>query len=299
MSSPFGPAAGDPRGARFVCPRCGKASSHPQDKALGYCGACKAFTGPAAGPILPALGDDPRTRPGAMAGPDASPYSKNSTVIDARNALYLERADCERVVVVGHDRATGAPQQRVRYLLSLAGNYPKPAGEGRQLPDPDNPGRLQLADDVDGQAAVVSELFAVFARHDIGLHDAVHQLVGEHLGELAARDAAATTGHDDEVIATAMGAALIPESFAVVLLLSGDPQADLAPPAALEWTGRVNKTDDRASVVVLASTNRVVGLLAQILHAGMGDDTFTAAVAARVAALRADGDYPQRRRQGR
>lgn len=29
---------------RFVCPRCGKASSHPIDQAEGYCGACHAWT---------------------------------------------------------------------------------------------------------------------------------------------------------------------------------------------------------------------------------------------------------------
>lgn len=31
--------------ARFVCPTCGKASSHPRDLAEGYCAACHAYTG--------------------------------------------------------------------------------------------------------------------------------------------------------------------------------------------------------------------------------------------------------------
>jgi hypothetical protein len=30
---------------RFVCPKCGKASSHPTDADEGYCGACREFTG--------------------------------------------------------------------------------------------------------------------------------------------------------------------------------------------------------------------------------------------------------------
>lgn len=30
---------------RFQCPRCGARSSHPEDIANGYCGACHAFTG--------------------------------------------------------------------------------------------------------------------------------------------------------------------------------------------------------------------------------------------------------------
>jgi hypothetical protein len=29
----------------FVCPRCGKASSHPDDIREGYCGACHDWTG--------------------------------------------------------------------------------------------------------------------------------------------------------------------------------------------------------------------------------------------------------------
>jgi ribosomal protein S27AE len=30
---------------RFICPDCGKSSSHPDDIANGYCGNCHAFTG--------------------------------------------------------------------------------------------------------------------------------------------------------------------------------------------------------------------------------------------------------------
>ena len=37
-------AANVRRGDRFVCPRCGAASSHPVDQAMGYCGACHDFT---------------------------------------------------------------------------------------------------------------------------------------------------------------------------------------------------------------------------------------------------------------
>lgn len=33
------------RRAQFVCPRCGAASSHPEDRRNGYCGACHDFTG--------------------------------------------------------------------------------------------------------------------------------------------------------------------------------------------------------------------------------------------------------------
>ena len=29
----------------FTCPVCGAVSSHPEDLANGYCGACHAFTG--------------------------------------------------------------------------------------------------------------------------------------------------------------------------------------------------------------------------------------------------------------
>lgn len=29
---------------RFTCPRCGRSSSHPDDIANGYCGACHDFT---------------------------------------------------------------------------------------------------------------------------------------------------------------------------------------------------------------------------------------------------------------
>ncbi len=31
--------------ARFVCPRCGAISVHPDDVAAGYCGACHDWTG--------------------------------------------------------------------------------------------------------------------------------------------------------------------------------------------------------------------------------------------------------------
>ncbi len=31
--------------ARFVCPRCGSISVHPDDVAAGYCGACHDWTG--------------------------------------------------------------------------------------------------------------------------------------------------------------------------------------------------------------------------------------------------------------
>jgi hypothetical protein len=33
-------------GERFTCPRCGRASSHPRDKAEGYCGARHDWTAP-------------------------------------------------------------------------------------------------------------------------------------------------------------------------------------------------------------------------------------------------------------
>lgn len=46
------------QGERFVCPRCGRVSSHPTDLQEGYCGACHDFTGmprpPAAPPTGPA-----------------------------------------------------------------------------------------------------------------------------------------------------------------------------------------------------------------------------------------------------
>ena len=32
--------------ARFVCPRCGAISTHPDDGAAGYCGQCHDWTGP-------------------------------------------------------------------------------------------------------------------------------------------------------------------------------------------------------------------------------------------------------------
>jgi hypothetical protein len=31
--------------AGFTCPRCGRTSYHPRDRAEGYCGACHDWTG--------------------------------------------------------------------------------------------------------------------------------------------------------------------------------------------------------------------------------------------------------------
>lgn len=33
-----------PPGTRIICPRCGKASHHPEDVRQGYCGACHWWT---------------------------------------------------------------------------------------------------------------------------------------------------------------------------------------------------------------------------------------------------------------
>jgi hypothetical protein len=42
---PLSPAA-HRLGLRFLCPRCGIQSSHPEDFLQGYCGRCHDFTGP-------------------------------------------------------------------------------------------------------------------------------------------------------------------------------------------------------------------------------------------------------------
>lgn len=42
-----------PAPARFVCPWCRAASSHPDDLRHGYCGRCHAFTGTPTDPDSP------------------------------------------------------------------------------------------------------------------------------------------------------------------------------------------------------------------------------------------------------
>jgi hypothetical protein len=95
------------------------------------------------------LGDEPSGNPGTMVDAAGDPYARHGVIIDARNAVLMQNVNVSMVEPHGH----GAPPDPI-LALTLGGRINKRTEHAEHL----------YLFDVDGAAAIVSELFGVARR---------------------------------------------------------------------------------------------------------------------------------------
>ncbi len=233
----------------------------------------------------------PDAVPGAFVGP-GGPHDRNAVVIDARHALMLEHVDVSRAELGGLERATGAFTSRQGYVVELEGVRGRegPAGGPRLVIESHRRGRLVLLQEADGLAALLTETMAIYARHDLTLFRVAVEEVEKRLRALGDTPPRRYTDAPLD-----LGSVLQADELEVTLLTKGAGEPDLAPPIGWAFTGRINRSSRRATNVVLANPRTAIELLARIMQVCHDDEATTAAVAARLAALEADGTLPRRR----
>lgn len=113
---------------------------------------------------------DPRSLRGSIAGP-GGPRDRNAVVIDATHAVLLDNVE----VCVAHPRRDGVPQDACLTMM-LSGRINRTADRADLL----------FMFDVDGAAAIITELLALGSRMD---SDELTDAVTRRMHQLAEDDA--------------------------------------------------------------------------------------------------------------